>query len=273
MPRLSHRPRRNLASAIKALVAFLLTLAVAVSAFYLWPQRFMWPALFGKAVFCVQTPEKWVALTFDDGPDPKYTPAIADLLKRYQAKATFFVLGRHGQQHPAILKDLMTAGHELGNHTFTHPNLNFTLPPTIYGEISQTDGVLKQIQYPDPVYFRPPYGRSGITVTSTVKPLGRTLILWDIDLMDWASPPVATMVTNLEQQLKPGSIVVLHDGIAETDPANPKATDSRQNTVELVEKILATYTAEGYRFVTVSELLEAGEALPSLQQCQKRPTA
>jgi peptidoglycan/xylan/chitin deacetylase (PgdA/CDA1 family) len=91
--------------------------------------------------------------------------------------------------------------------------------------------------------------------------------------MDWASPPVATMVTNLEQQLKPGSIVVLHDGIAETDPADPKATDSRQNTVELVEKILATYTAEGYRFVTVSELLEAGEALPSLQQCQKRPTA
>ncbi len=273
MTRLAYRRRRHLASAIQVVVAVLLTLAVAVSAFYLWPHRFMWPDVFGTAVFCVQTPEKWVALTFDDGPDPKYTPAIADLLQRYQARATFFVLGRHGEQHPDILKDLMAAGHELGNHTFNHPNLNFTLPPTIYAEISQADAVLKQVKYPDPVYFRPPYGRSGLTVTSTVKPLGRTLILWDIDLMDWASPPVATMTTTLAQQLKPGAIVLLHDGSAGADVTNPKATDSRQNTVDAVENILATYTAQGYRFVTVSELLGAGEALPSLPQCQKRPPA
>lgn len=273
MTRTPYRRRRGLPGPIKALVVFLLSLVVAVSAFYLWPQRFMLPQLFGTAVFCVETPEKIVALTFDDGPDPQYTPAIAEVLKRHQAKATFFVLGRHGQQYLAILKDLMAAGHELGNHTFNHPNLNLTLPPTIQAEIGQTDAVLKQIQYPDPIYFRPPYGRAGLAVTSTVKPLGRTLILWDIDLMDWAqSPPsVKNMATTLEQQLKPGAIIVLHDAIAGTKPGDPEA--NRQNTVDLVENILSTYGAQGYHFVTVSELLKAGVALPSLKQCQSRPTA
>lgn len=272
MTRNPYRRRTSLSGPIKALFTFLLTLVVAVSAFYLWPQRFMVPQFFGTAVFCVETPRKWIALTFDDGPDPQYTPAIAEVLKRRQAKATFFVLGRHGQQHPAILRDLMAAGHELGNHTFNHPNLNFTLPPTIQAEIGQTDTVLKQIQYPDPVYFRPPYGRAGLGVTSTVKPLGRTLILWDIDLMDWAPAPpsVAAMAVTLEQQLKPGAIILLHDAIAGADPGDPRA--NRQNTVDLVENLLATYGAQGYQFVTVSELLKAGEALPSLKQCQRRPT-
>ncbi|MFM7530495.1 MAG: polysaccharide deacetylase family protein [Nodosilinea sp.] len=273
MSRSPHRRSRSLPGPLKALAVFLLTLIVAVSAFYLWPQRFLLPKFFGTAVFCVETPEKLVALTFDDGPDPQYTPAIANLLKRHQAKATFFVLGRRGQEHLAILRDLMAAGHELGNHTFNHPNLNFTLPPTIQTEIGETDAVLKQVQYPDPVYFRPPYGRAGLTVTSTVKPLGRVLILWDIDLMDWTSslPPVATMAANLKQQLKPGAIILLHDAIAGADSRDPRS--DRQPTVDLVENILTTYGTQGYRFVTVSELLKAGEALPSLKQCQRRPTA
>ncbi len=271
MTRAPYRRRQSLPEPLKALIAFLLTLVVAVSAVYLWPQRFILPKLFGTAVFCVETPEKLVALTFDDGPDPQYTPAIADLLKRYQARATFFVLGRRGQEQLAILKDLMAAGHELGNHTFNHPDLNFSLPPTVQEEIGQTDAVLKQVQYPDPVYVRPPYGRAGLTVTSTVKPLGRTLIMWDIDLMDWASRPVATMAADLEQQLKPGAIILLHDAIAGADPGDPRV--NRQNTVALVENILTAYGTQGYRFVTVSELLATGEALPSLKQCQRRPTA
>ena len=272
MTRTPHRRRQSLPELLKALIAFLLTLVVAVSAVYLWPQRFVLPKFFGTAVFCVETPEKLVALTFDDGPDSQYTPAIAELLKRHQARATFFVLGHRAQEHLAVLKDLMAAGHELGNHTFNHPDLNFSLPPTIQEEIGQTDAVLKQVQYPDPVYFRPPYGRAGLTVTSTLKPLGRTLILWDIDLMDWAaSPPaVATMVATLEQQLKPGAIILLHDAVAGADHRDPRA--NRQNTVDLVENILTTYGTQGYRFVTVSELLKAGEALPSLKQCQRRPT-
>ena len=243
----------------------LTTIAILVWTKAIWPQRFLWPQVSGEAVFCVQTADPVMALTFDDGPHPTYTPAILDALEEYAAQATFFAIGRHLQQHPQVAQRVVAQGHELANHTFSHPDLNRRLGPGIEQEIQRTEDLLTPMIDSLPSYFRPPYGHANLIVMQTLKAMGRPIFLWDIDLLDWSSLSVDQMMTMLAEQVHPGAIVLMHDSSPNSD-GSPRT--SRQKTVELVRQILATYTAQGYRFVTLSDLLARGAAQPSVTRCR-----
>ena len=160
---------------------------------------------------------------------------------------------------------VVAQGHELANHTFSHPDLNLRLGPGIEQEIQRTEDLLTPITASLPIYFRPPYGHANLMVMHTLKAMGRPLLLWDIDLLDWSGLSVDDMLAMLVKQAHPGAIVLMHDSSPRPDGSS---RTSRQKTVELVRQILATYTPQGYQFVTLSELLSRGEAQPSPSRCR-----
>ncbi len=241
------------------------TLAILFWTKAVWPQRFLWPQASGEAIFCIRTQDPVMALTFDDGPHPIYTPAILDVLEAYQAKSTFFAIGRHLEQYPHIAQSLVDQGHELANHTFSHPDLNRRLRSEIEREVQQTDTLLAPLVKSSQPYFRPPYGHANLVVMQALKDMGRPILFWDVDLLDWSGLSVAQMMTMLAKQAHPGAIVLMHDASPSPD-GSPQA--SRQKTVELVKQILATYTPQGYRFVTLSELLTLGTPQASPSFCR-----
>ena len=246
----------------------LLWLVIGIYCFlnFAWPQRFLLPTVFGESVFCVNTPDKVLALTFDDGPDPVYTRAIAQTLLDYQGHGTFFVLGKHSQQYPYIIRSLEKQGHEIANHTWNHYNLNSQMQNSIYREVTQTDALINQLGYSHKIYFRPPFGRAGLFVTNVLKQMQKPIIFWDVDLQDWRGNSAGEMMNIFEKSFHNGSIILLHDS---DGVAKGGVYASRHNTVEVVERILSTYTPQGYKFVTVSELLKRGTMVKSVNMCLK----
>ena len=232
-------------------------IALAIGLFdkVLWPNRYLAPALFGDAFYKVQTDEKVVALTFDDGPDPRYTEQIGQILADAGAPSTFFVMGRHVEQHPEVVQTLMAQGHELGNHTWSHPSLKIKSVATIRDELESTDQILRDLGYTAAIPFRSPYGHSWFTLPHVLKQRNQANILWTVQMNDWKPEEPDVMMELLAPKFDNGAIVLMHDGDGESEGAD------RSNTVTLVQMILDQYRAEGYRFVTVSELLAQGQPL------------
>ncbi|MGD1862623.1 MAG: polysaccharide deacetylase family protein [Leptolyngbyaceae cyanobacterium] len=235
------------------MIVLAIALAIIIFDQVLWPNRYRAPVLFGQAVYKVQTTEKVVALTFDDGPDPRYTEQIGQILAAAGAPSTFFVMGRHVEQHPEIVQALIAQGHELGNHTWSHPSLKLKLPTAIRQELESTDQLLRALGYTEPIPFRSPYGHSWFTLPHVLKQRHQTNVLWTVQMNDWKPEDPDVMMTLLAPKFDNGAIILLHDGDGESDGAD------RRNTVTLVQMILDKYQAQGYRFVTVSELLALGQ--------------
>jgi len=236
-------------------VAIVVAIALSIVVFdrALWPNRYFAPTLFGDAFYKVQTTEKVVALTFDDGPDPRYTQEIGQILTDAGAKGTFFVMGRHAAQHPEIVQTLIAQGHELGNHTWNHPSLKLKSPQMIREELESTDQLLRDLGYTAPIPFRAPYGHSWFTLPHVLKQRHQANVLWTVQMNDWKPEQPDVMMALLAPKFGNGAIILMHDGDGESEGAD------RRNTVTLVQMILDKYRAEGYRFVTVSELLEYGQ--------------
>ena len=116
------------------------------------------PQLVGQSFRCVNTQEKVVALTYDDGPSPEGTPAVLDLLEYHNIHATFFLIGSRAQQNPDLVKKILKAGHQVGNHTWSHSLMMFKSPSYMRQEIEKTDRLLRELGHPDEIYFRAPYG-------------------------------------------------------------------------------------------------------------------
>lgn len=227
----------------------------------LWPNRYLAPVFFGDAFYKVQTSGKLVALTFDDGPDPRYTEEIGQILADAGAQGTFFVLGAHAAQHPEIVRTLMAQGHEIGNHTWSHPSLKLKSPATIRQELESTDNLLRKLGYTAPIHFRSPYGHSWFTLPEVLKQRQQANVLWTVQMNDWKPEKPDVMMRLLAPKFGSGAIVLMHDGDGESEGAD------RSNTVILVKQILERYQAEGYQFVTVSELLKHGQ--PVRRFCRK----
>lgn len=221
----------------------------------LWPNRYYVSALFGQAVYKVQTNEKVVALTFDDGPDPRYTEQIGQILADAGAPSTFFVMGRHVEQHPEIVQTLMAQGHEIGNHTWNHPSLRAKSPQAIRAELETTDNLLRDLGYTGPIPFRAPYGHSWFTLPHVLKQREQTHILWTVQMNDWKPEVPEVMMELLAPKFGNGAIILMHDGDGESAGAD------RRHTVTLVQMILDKYSAAGYRFVTVNDLLQRGQPI------------
>ncbi|CAM3862525.1 polysaccharide deacetylase family protein [Mesobacillus zeae] len=180
---------------------------------------------------------KQVALTFDDGPHPQNTPAILNLLKKYDAKATFFMLGSRVDFYPDVAKQVAEQGHELGNHTWDHKDLT-TLPAfEVQDEIKKTDYAIKKATGIPSSAYRPPYGAFNDQVKNSA---GGTPVLWSVDTLDWKSKNPNEVLSIVKSNVGDNSIILMHDIHA--------------TTVEALDKVLQYLKSEGYHFVTVSEI-------------------
>jgi len=202
------------------------------------------PQMFGKSVRHVKTHEKIVALTFDDGPSPACTPAMLDVLKEHEVKATFFVIGQRAAQHPEMVKSIYTAGHEIGNHSWSHQLLIWCSPQEVRDEITKTDEIIRRCGYTGSIPFRCPHGRRLVIAPWVLKDMKRTNILFDVYAWDWTNPGTEYIVKKVLSNVSPGSIILLHDGCG-----------TPQHTIAAANQIITQLKARGYRFATVSELL------------------
>ena len=193
--------------------------------------------------------QKLIALTFDDGPDEDYTPQVLDILKKYNIKATFFTVGEKVEWHPEIVKRQYEEGHEIGNHTFTHINVCHRGYDDIYKEISQTQEAIKKVIGIEPKIFRPPYRAINKEMCSIVKEKDMNVILWsELDPRDWSNPGVYYISNTILTKVKNGNIILLHD-------YNNKRASTSQ-TIQALDTVIPALKEKGYKFVTVSELIE-----------------
>lgn len=186
--------------------------------------------------------EPVVALTFDDGPHPKHTIRLLDMLKERGVKATFYVIGQNVLQYPEIVQRMAAEGHEIGNHSYTHPSLPKIGHARVGEEISKTNAAIEQVVGITPVTMRPPYGAINPTITKRLnEEFDLPVILWSVDPQDWKIRKASHVSNHILQNAKPGSIILAHDIHASTIDAMPAVLDG--------------LLAKGFRFATISELI------------------
>lgn len=192
--------------------------------------------------------EKVIALTFDDGPNPKYTPLILDILKEYNIRATFFVLGKHALKYPELIEREMLENHEIGNHTFNHINPVQCSPTEFEKEFTLTQEVIFSTIEVMPRLFRPPYGNYNEKVVEIVENQGAKVVIWSThqDSKDWSNPGVNEIVKTIVSETRNGDIILLHDHVEH----------DKSDTVESLKIIIPKLKEKGYKFVTVSQLIE-----------------
>ena len=203
---------------------------------------------FGLIFPRVNTPEKVVALTFDDGPTPNATSEILKVLDEMKVKATFFVIGAELERNMSEGRKIVAAGHELGNHSYSHVRMLLVTPGFVQQEIEQTDRLIRETGYSGEINFRPPFGKKLLALPFYLSKNGRKTIMWDVE--PDSNPEVARDATKIievtRSQVRPGSIILLH-----------AMYPSRQGSLKAVGGMIESLRREGYRFVTISELLQA----------------
>ncbi|MEW9700561.1 polysaccharide deacetylase family protein [Paenibacillus sp. SI8] len=199
-----------------------------------------------KVVWNVETDQKLVALTFDDGPNPTFTPQVLDVLKQYDAKATFFVLGRRVQMYPQIAIREVNEGHEIANHTYDHHFLKHVSPLKLREEIEQTQEIIFDITEQIPHVFRPPGGFYDQSLIELAKQDRFTVVMWSWyqDTKDWRKPGVDKIVKSVLSNIHNGDIILFHD--LEGDCSQ---------TVEALKIVLPELKKQGYQFLTVTDLI------------------
>ncbi|MEH2454048.1 polysaccharide deacetylase family protein [Nostoc sp.] len=208
---------------------------------YAVPQRFQ-GAIVDSAKL---TPEqKVIALTFDDGPWPESTAQVLDILKQNQIKGTFFLIGQNVKNYPGLVKREIAEGHVIGNHTWHHW-YQFLNPQAAAYEIVHTADLIYQVTGIKTNLFRPPGGIMHNGVADYARNSKYAIILWSSDSVDYSRPAVPKLINNVFRKAKPGGIVLMHDG-----------GGNRSKTVQALPEIIANFRKQGYRFVTIPELLE-----------------
>ncbi|UHA74257.1 polysaccharide deacetylase family protein [Paenibacillus sp. 481] len=191
---------------------------------------------------------RYVCLTLDDGPDPTYTPLVLDLLAKHNAKATFFMIGKELEKHGDTARRVRDEGHELANHTYTHPSIPTITSLEVRAEVIRTAALLEAITGKVDNLFRPPYGEYNDQNLRVLHDMGYRVVMWSekLEMRDWESPGVDVLVEIALKEAFNGGIMLFHDG----------GGNHRMQTVEALRIIVPRLTEQGYRFVTVSHLLE-----------------
>ncbi len=188
------------------------------------------------------TGEKLIALTYDDGPNPTITPRLLKLLQSKGARATFFLLGESVKAHPEIVKTIVDAGMEIGNHSDTHPQFTKLSEEKIRSELQTNhDRIISAAPNATIRTMRPPYGAYNGTVMRVAEQMGYKVILWSVDTNDWRKRTTEQMTQTVLKEARDGAIILMHD----------RYETSLQTTAQILDSL----SAQGYRFVTISELL------------------
>lgn len=234
---------------LMVLAAIVVTLALAIT---LWSvSRSRDYQLFGTLVNRVDTDEKVVALTFDDGPTPEYTAGILDLLREKSVAATFFVIGGEAETNIGDMRDIVAAGHEVGNHTYTHPDMTLADEAKAAAEVEKTDAAIRAAGYDGEILFRPPFGKKLFGLPLYLAKHDRTTVTWDVEpeSFDDVAADAGRITAHVLENTKPGSIIILH-----------VMYGSRETSRQALPAIIDGLKARGFRFVTVSELMKLRKA-------------
>lgn len=195
--------------------------------------------------------DKVIALTFDDGPWPKSTEQILDILKKNQIKATFFFIGKHLENFPEIGKKVAEEGHVLGNHTWNHPMASYLSEDRVKSEVGKTAELIDKLTGMRTPLFRPPGGIQTNGLAKYIEEKKQVVVLWSSDSFDWRDAQ-GSLTDNVLRSATPGGIVLLHDG-----------GGNRSGTVAALPVIIDNLKKQGYKFVTVPELLEIDAQPPT----------
>ncbi len=207
--------------------------------------------LYGRSFTGLKKGSRLLALTYDDGPNDPWTFRLLEVLARHNVHATFFMLGKFVRQRPDIVRAVHDAGHVIGNHSYSHPALALVRPSTVRREIEETNQALQEVLGEKPTLFRPPFGGRRPGTFRVVRQYGLEPIMWRVTCYDWSAGSADEIVAHAVKQIRGGDVILLHDGEFRQMGAD------RSRSVEATDQILRRYLAEGYRFVTIPEMMQA----------------
>ena len=204
---------------------------------------------YGRTFTGLPRGSRQIALTYDDGPNDPHTLRLLEVLAKHEVRATFFVIGRYVKQRPDIVREIVAAGHVVGNHTFTHPLLIFKSEEEIRQELSACRSALQDVIGEPSNLFRPPFGGRRPAVLRIVRELGMQVIMWNVTGYDWNAPPAAVIERKVAKQIRGGDVILLHDG------GHKQMGADRSHTVSATDGLIASYKAKGYEFNTIPQMM------------------
>lgn len=211
--------------------------------------------LYGRTFSGLPAGTRKLALTFDDGPNDPWTTRLLEMLSRHHVRATFFMIGSYVRQHPGIARVVRDAGHEIGNHTFSHPNLIFAAPASVHAELAQCNAAIEDAAGQRAVFFRPPFGGRRPDVLRAVTAAGLQTIMWRASSYDWSMPTSDAIVNKVTRRIRGGEVILMHDG------SHRSFGFDRSRTVAAANELIRRYRDQGYEFLSVGEMLQASSAV------------
>lgn len=206
---------------------------------------------YGRTFTSLPRGTKQLALTYDDGPNDPHTFRLLEVLSKHNVRATFFLIGRYAKQRPEIAREVIRAGHVVGNHTFTHPLLTFKSIAEIRQELTDCRAALQDAIGEHSNLFRPPFGGRRPAVLRIARELGLQPVMWNVTGYDWNAPPAAVIEGKVTKQIRGGDVILLHDG------GHRHMGADRSQTVTATDHLITKYKSEGYNFVTIPQMLES----------------
>ncbi len=220
---------------------FVLTPLVMIAGGYLFASQ---PAAH-SALTHVITDKKLVALTFDDGPSPKYTPIILRTLTEFHDHATFFVVGSEAQRFPSLIPEIARQGSAIANHGWNHMNLRQSGAQALWEDARKSADFIRTLGVSPVPFYRPPYGYTSQPMLALFAEHGVSVVLWSIDTRDWSRPGIGSIINKVATQVKPGAIILMHDG-----------GGNRTQTATALTAILEQLKQMGYKVVTLPQLIK-----------------
>lgn len=206
----------------------------------------------------VNTSHRLVALTFDDGPHPELTPRLLDILRQNGVRATFYVIGRNVETYPEIARRIVAEGHEIANHSWSHPRLTSLGASRLRNELTSTSEIIQRVTGRRPTNMRPPYGAINDSVRNSIlREHGMDVIMWSVDPLDWKRPGAEVVRRRLVEGATPGGILLAHD--------------IHPGTIEAMPGTISDLKAKGFGFATVSQLLALKEPKVAASSGPSRP--
>ncbi len=210
---------------------------------------------YGRTFTGLPRGSKQLALTYDDGPNDPHTQHLLDVLAKHDVKATFFLMGKYVRQRPDIVRDVVQAGHVIGNHTFTHPNLIYKSGGLVREELLQCTQAITDAVGEHSKLFRPPFGGRRPVTLRVAREVGLLPVMWNVTGFDWNATSVEYIEKKVTSKVCGGNVILLHDG------SHRAFGFDRSRSVIATDRLIARYKAEGYEFVTVPEMM--GKAVGS----------
>lgn len=227
------------------------TAAVAITAASAAGYQSMAPTgqWYGRTFIGTNRRSRQLALTYDDGPNDPYTLRMLEVLARHDVRATFFMMGCFVEQRPDIAREVVNAGHVVGNHTFTHPSLTFKSTDEVRTQLTSCDRALNDAVGKHSNLFRPPFGARRPAVLRIARQLNLEPIMWNITGYDWSAPSAEVIERKVTSRVRGGDVILLHDG------GHRAFGTDRSRTVTATDRLISRYKKEGFEFVTIPEMM------------------